>query len=169
LKKITPLKTEAARRSVPVPCSVVDEIEAFLQENPAADDGRNFQGPTGDLIAVQGINNAVQRTARRAKLGPVNSHLLRHTAASLWIDNGADPESVRRALGHSDIKTTSGIYGHMFSYGAAKLAESMGRRIEQYQNGKSSRGPISRSEPTRPHPEGAAGGKPPPISLRRAH
>ena len=138
-KKITELKTEAGRRSVPVPCALIDEVEAYLKELPPAADGRIFHGTNGELVAVQGINNAVQRTARRAKLGPVNSHLLRHTAASLWIDDGADPESVRRALGHSDIKITLGLYGHMFSYGAAKLAESMERRIEKYRKEKDKR------------------------------
>ena len=132
---ITELKTEAAQRSVPVPCAMVDEIDVLIADDPPAPDGRVFHGPNGELIAVQGVNNAVQRTARRANLGPVNSHLLRHTAASLWIDDGADPESVRRALGHSDIKITLGLYRHMFSYGAANLAESMERRIKTYRNG----------------------------------
>jgi integrase len=134
-KKVTALKTEAAQRHVPVPCSLVDEIEAFLKHNPPAADGRVFHGPNGELVAAQGINNAVQRTALRAGLGPVNSHLLRHTAASLWFDDGMDAESVRQALGHSDIKTTLGLYSHMLKGGQAKLAESMARRIETAPDG----------------------------------
>ncbi len=47
----------------------------------------------------------------------------------MWFDDGMDPESVRRALGHSDIKTTLGLYAHMLKGGAAKLAESMERRM----------------------------------------
>ncbi len=130
VKKITPLKTEAAQRSVPIPCALADEFEAFLNDNPPAEDGRIFHGAHGELVAAQGINNAVQRTAKRARLGRVNSHLLRHTAASMWFDDGMDAESVRRALGHSDIKTTLGLYAHMLKGGAAKLAESMSRRME---------------------------------------
>ena len=129
-KKVTALKTEAAQRHVPVPCELADAIEAFLAEHPAAQDGRIIHGAHGALVAAQGINNAVQRAAERAQLGPVNSHLLRHTAASMWFDDGLDAESVRRALGHTDIKTTLGLYAHMMKGGAAKLAESMGRRME---------------------------------------
>ncbi|MEO8425462.1 MAG: site-specific integrase [Actinomycetota bacterium] len=128
-KKVTALKTDSAQRSVPIPCQLVDEIEAFLKDNPPAEDGRIFHGPNGELIAAQGVNNAVQRTARRAGLGSVNSHLLRHTAASMWFDDGMDAESVRRALGHTDIKTTLGLYAHMLKGGAAKLADSMARRM----------------------------------------
>jgi integrase len=128
-KKITPLKTEAAQRSVPIPCALADELQSFLQASPPAEDGRIFHGSNGELLAAQGINNVVQRTARRAGLGPVNSHLLRHTAASMWFDDSMDAESVRRALGHSDIKTTLGLYAHMLKGGAAKLAQSMEGRM----------------------------------------
>ena len=134
-KMITPLKTEAAQRSVPIPCALADQLEAFLQDNPATADGRIFHGANGELVAAQGINNALQRTARRARLGAVNSHLLRHTAASMWLDDGMDAESVRQALGHTDIKTTLGLYAHMLKGGAAKLAESMGRRMAATTNG----------------------------------
>ncbi len=127
-KYVSPLKTEAAQRSVPVPCSVVDELETLLKRVPPADDGRVFHGPNGELLAAQGINNAVQRAAKRARLGPINSHLLRHTAASMWFDDGIDAESVRQALGHSDIRTTLGLYAHMLKGGGAKMAASMERR-----------------------------------------
>ena len=134
-KYISQLKTDAGQRSAPIPCSIADELDVYLAEHPPAVDGRVFHGPNDELIAAQGINNAIQRAARRASLGPVNSHLLRHTAASLWFDDGMDAESVRAALGHSDIKTTLGLYAHMLKGGAAKLAESMERRIEEYRNG----------------------------------
>jgi site-specific recombinase XerD len=71
-----------------------------------------------------------------ARLLPeVNSQLLRHTAASLWFDDGMDAESVRQVLGHSDIKTTLGLYAHTLKGGQAKLAESMERRIETSRSG----------------------------------
>jgi integrase len=129
VKKLTQTKTEAAVRQVPVPCQLADQLEAFLTDNPPPADGRVFQGRHGDLLTAQNINNAIQRAARRAQLGPVNSHLLRHTAASLWFDDGLDPESVRAALGHSNIQTTLGLYAHLLKGGRAKLAESMGRRM----------------------------------------
>ncbi len=153
-KKITSLKTEAGQRHVPIPCSLADDLEAFLKDHPPAEDGRVFHGPNGETVAAQGINNAVQRSARRAGLGPVNSHLLRHTAASMWFDDGMDAESVRSALGHSDIKTTLGLYAHMLKGGAAKLAESMERRIEASRNGdgdgRGSSGPVAAPDSRRP-------------------
>jgi integrase len=69
-KRIAPLKTEAAQRSVPIPCALADELQSFLKASPQAEDGRIFHGSNGELVAAQGINNAVQRTAKRAGFGP---------------------------------------------------------------------------------------------------
>ncbi len=65
---------------------------------------------------------------------PVNSHLLRHTAVSLLIDDGANPKAIQAFVGHSNIRETMDTYGHLFDYGGQALADSMERRREQYRN-----------------------------------
>jgi integrase len=129
VKKVTALKTDAALRDVPVPCQLADELVAFAAHSPSTEEGCIFRGRDGTPMAAQGINNSVQRAAKNAGLGKVNSHLLRHTAASLWFADGMDAESVRSALGHADIQTTLGLYAHMMKGGKARLAASMERRM----------------------------------------
>jgi integrase len=41
-------------------------------------------------------------------------HALRHTAASLFIEQGWSPKKVQTVLGHSSITVTYDIYGHLF-------------------------------------------------------
>ena len=65
------------------------------------------------MVAAQGVNNAIQRAGGPSRPRVREHHLLRHTAASMWFDDGMDAESVRRALGHTDIRTTLGIYTHL--------------------------------------------------------
>lgn len=133
---VAPLKTRAARRTVPIPCSVAEELRAFVDSNPPASDGRIFHGNGhGAGLTHVAVNHVVQRAAKRAGMRPVNAHLLRHTAVSLLIDDGANPRAIQAFVGHSDIKMTLGVYGHLFDYGGQALADSMERRREAHRNG----------------------------------
>lgn len=133
---VTSLKTGSSRRTVPIPCSLAEELRAFTEEVPRAKDGRIFHGANDSLLAHQAINNAVQRAAKAAGLRPVHAHLLRHTAVSLLIDDGVNPKAIQAFCGHARIQETLDTYGHLFDYGADALGESMERRREQHRNGR---------------------------------
>jgi len=49
----------------------------------------------------------------RALHRPIRFHDLRHTAGTLMLRAGVDPHRVQRILRHSDVRTTTGIYGHL--------------------------------------------------------
>ena len=40
-------------------------------------------------------------------------HWLRHSAATILLSMGVSPKVVQELLGHSDIRTTLRIYGHV--------------------------------------------------------
>ena len=44
---------------------------------------------------------------------PLTTHALRHTAASLWAEQGMSLESIARRLGHVDSRITRDIYMHV--------------------------------------------------------
>jgi integrase len=52
------------------------------------------------------------RTLRNADLRHVRLHDLRHTAATIWLASGESVYFVQQQLGHADLKTTIGTYGH---------------------------------------------------------
>ena len=58
-----------------------------------------------NLSATKGQNLA--RYGKKAKLGDVTAHALRHSAAKLRRETGASIEDVGARLGHQNIATTA--------------------------------------------------------------
>jgi integrase len=135
---IGPLKTKAARRNIAVPCSVVKEVADFLRDNSAAADGRIFTAKRdyGYLTDVR-LNAAVHEAARRAGIrgGAVHFHELRHTYASLLVDAGANIKALQYAMGHTDSRTTTDLYIHLYPDADRALADALEARLEENLNG----------------------------------
>jgi integrase len=129
---ISPVKSDRGRRTVTMPCSVIEELEVFLKDNPAADDGRVFHGASGAMRAHNAIYHGVRQAGKRAKIHGTFSHMLRHTAVSLLVDDGANPKAIQAFCGHSKIETTMNEYGHLFDYGGKALGASMEARRAKY-------------------------------------
>lgn len=63
---------------------------------------------------------------QKAKLNPrLRFHDLRHTCASLLIDQGAHPKMISAHLGHKSIAITMDRYGHLFEEHSERLAEML--------------------------------------------
>ena len=61
------------------------------------------------------VTHNFARIVRRADLGEVRFHDLRHTFASLALLRGAKPKVISEALGHSSVAFTMDTYSHIMS------------------------------------------------------
>jgi len=60
------------------------------------------------------LRRAFYQSLEGAGLRRVRVHDLRHTYASLLIEQGAHPKYIQEQMGHSSIQVTMDIYGHLF-------------------------------------------------------
>ena len=64
-------------------------------------------------LTTRAVENIVQKAVRQAGLDPKYSpHKLRHTAATLMLNNGVDIRTLQDVLGHENLGTTQ-IYTHI--------------------------------------------------------
>jgi integrase len=131
---LAPLKTRNSRRTLTLPALAVRALKAHrkaqLAERLRAGAGWDnahdlvFTTPQGRPVHPSNVRDALSALLTAAKLPQVRYHALRHTAATLLLD-GAPLFDVSRVLGHSEISTTSDIYGHLVPEMAAGAAARM--------------------------------------------
>lgn len=112
---LTTPKSKASRRTVKLLPSVVTLLKRH--PIPANPDGLLFTLPgRTDPIARTWFNRRVLKpAAMRAGTKPIPSpHDLRHTAGAIASKAGMHPMAVKEMMGHSSIKVTYDVYGHLF-------------------------------------------------------
>lgn len=119
-----------AARTVPVPAFLRDGL--MLAAAGKGKDDLVFTTTTG---AVLRNNNWTPRVlapaAKRAGLGSVTPHVLRHTAASLAISAGANVKAVQKMLGHASASLTLDTYAGLFADDLDDIAERLNERALQ--------------------------------------
>jgi len=73
-----------------------------------------FPNSDGGILDMQNMKNRrFYRCLEKAKLRRIRFHDLRHTFASLLIQNGESLAYVKEQMGHSSIRVTVDVYGHL--------------------------------------------------------
>ena len=73
------------------------------------------------------VREALKRAARRAGIGHVRPHDLRHTCASLLIAQDINIKQVSSHLRHSSVGITLDTYGHLYPSDRNKVVDAMDR------------------------------------------
>jgi integrase len=111
-----PLKTKASRRIVSMPKFLAEALDDHLSKREAlrAND-LVFTGEKGAPLRAANFRQRFWMPAVDASVGqPLRFHDLRHSHAALLIAAGLQAKVIQRRLGHSSIKTTFDVYGHVF-------------------------------------------------------
>lgn len=94
-----------------------------------------FQSPVGTQIDPSNLRKLFNRVLIDAKLRRVRFHDLRHSFASLLLQNGESLTYVKEQMGHSSINVTVDIYGHLVPGGnrqaVNKLDDSLATPVKK--------------------------------------
>lgn len=71
------------------------------------------------------LSYAITRFSKLAGVHRIKIHALRHSHASLLIQMGENPLIIKERLGHEDIETTLGTYGHLYPHSNFEVASKL--------------------------------------------
>lgn len=115
-------KTSQGRRSIALDEATVavlrDHRKAMLVERMLvgtdfSDEGLVFHEPDGTRLRPDAVSGRFVRRVNQHGLPRLTLHGLRHTWATLALEQGIHPRVVQERLGHSTIAITLGIYSHV--------------------------------------------------------
>ena len=84
-----------------------------------------FPSPIGTPLDPSNVLKAYKDCLKRAGLPNLRFHDLRHSAATLMLQQGVNPKIVSERLGHSDISLTLNTYSHVLPPMQEEAAEKM--------------------------------------------
>jgi integrase len=126
-------KTKQAR-TVAVPKAVIRELETHLDAHTGPEpDALVFTSPHGEPIRLQNFRRRAWKSVLDAAELPqrLRIHDMRHTAASLLINEGVSFKAVQEHLGHSSIVVTLDRYSHLNTENRRHVATVLDDLIEQ--------------------------------------
>jgi len=94
-----------------------------------SDDGYVFAKPDGSPIHPDLISRTFQRFMTQIDLPRIRLHDLRHTHATILLQENIHPKVVSERLGHSSIAFTMTVYQHVMPGMQAEAAATFGAAV----------------------------------------
>ena len=115
-------------RTVPVPAFLVDRIALECVGKAPAD--LVFDHPDGGFLPLPPYERGWwQQAVRRAGIQRITPHDLRHTAASLAVQAGANVKALQRMLGHAKASMTLDVYADLFDEDLDGVADRLDQAV----------------------------------------
>ena len=124
-----PLKTKNAYRTLPLAEDTVSVLRE--QRRKVGNSPWVFPSPNGGPISPDSVLHMLHRVLKRAGLPKVRFHDLRHTFATLALQNGVDVKTVSGMLGHFSAGFTLDTYAHITSAAQRQAAQTMGSVLSE--------------------------------------
>ena len=119
---MAPPKTNKGRRAITLDTDTVELLRSHRGQQMVSlmelgelyeNHGYVFAGPLGAPVDPDALTYAWKQVVRKAGVGTVRLHDLRHFHATVLMKEGTHPKVVQERLGHSVISVTMDTYSHV--------------------------------------------------------
>lgn len=114
-KTVNVLGKGKKERLLPVTSQAIDSIENYLMKRPTGKDKDSiiFCNLKGEQLTERGVQYIIDTLARNCGIyRKITPHMLRHSFATHFLENGMNLRYLQALLGHSNLSTTE-IYTHL--------------------------------------------------------
>ena len=113
-------KTKKSKRKIPIPDFLCQELSDYIQSRYMLDaDERLFP------ITKSYLSHEMIRGCKNTGVKKIRIHDIRHSHASLLINQGCDALMLADRLGHEKVSTTLNTYSHLFPHKQQELVHSL--------------------------------------------
>jgi integrase len=124
-------KSDTSTRAVPLLATLRDYLDEHLLATGRSGHDLALGRTTSDPFVPSTLRSRALAAWEGAGLDPIGLHECRHTFASLLIDSGENPKAVQEFMGHSSIKVTFDLYGHLFPGSRDEARRRMDAYLEE--------------------------------------
>ena len=117
---ITTPKTRKSKRKVPIPDFLCPELQEYM-------DSRYMLAPDERLFPITKsfLSHEMERGCKATGVKRIRIHDIRHSHASLLINQGCDALILADRLGHEKVSTTLNTYSHLFPHKQQELVSNL--------------------------------------------
>jgi integrase len=133
-------KTEKSASGVSISHQVIPLLEKYKAEQDILRKESDVKWPENDLIftTIDGkamfpstVSHWLKDFIDTHKLPPINVHSFRHMSVTYAIDRGFDLKAISERARHTQLSTTTDIYGHVLPQKDQAIAASLGEIIQR--------------------------------------
>lgn len=138
-------KTKASERHIVLDADTLALLQEWKERQQAVIKTKFVMSYNGHPTQKNTISHAITRYAKLAGVHRIRIHALRHSHASLLISMGENPLIIKERLGHEEIETTLGTYGHLYPNSNFEVANKL-KGILQFQTSAENKADLPKNQ-----------------------